>query len=50
MVLAMTCFRAVRQSDRGFDRQRFLREQDKGAVAVFAASWTNRRIPTIPGC
>jgi hypothetical protein len=42
MVLAMTCFSAP------FDHptedsigERFLREPDKGAVAVFAASWTN---------
>jgi hypothetical protein len=42
MVLAMTCFSAP------FDHptedsigERFLRESDKGAVAVFAASWSN---------
>ena len=42
MVLAMTCFSAP------FDHptddsigERFLREPDKGAVAVFAASWSN---------
>ena len=42
MVLAMTCFSAP------FDHptedsigERFLREADKGAVAVFAASWSN---------
>ena len=42
MVLAMTCFSAP------FDHptddsigERFLREADKGAIAVFAASWTN---------
>jgi hypothetical protein len=46
MVLAMTCFSAP------FDNptedsigERFLREQDKGAVAVFAASWTNSPDP-----
>ena len=46
MVLAMTCFSAP------FDNptedsigERFLREQDKGAVAVFAASWTNSPNP-----
>ncbi|HEX3121850.1 MAG TPA: C25 family cysteine peptidase, partial [Rhodanobacteraceae bacterium] len=46
MVLAMTCFSAP------FDNptedsigESFLREQDKGAVAVFAASWTNSPNP-----
>ena len=46
MVLAMTCFSAP------FDNptedsigERFLREPDKGAVAVFAASWTNSPNP-----
>jgi len=46
MVLAMTCFSAP------FDNptedsigERFLREQDRGAVAVFAASWTNSPNP-----
>jgi len=46
MVLAMTCFSAP------FDNptedsigERFLREADKGAVAVFAASWTNSPNP-----
>ncbi len=46
MVLAMTCFSAP------FDNptedsigERFLRERDKGAVAVFAASWTNSPNP-----
>jgi len=46
MVLAMTCFSAP------FDNpsedsigERFLREKDKGAVAVFAASWTNSPNP-----
>ena len=46
VVLAMTCFSAP------FDNptedsigERFLREQDKGAVAVFAASWTNSPNP-----
>lgn len=46
MVLAMTCFSAP------FDNptedsigERFLRETDKGAVAVFAASWTNSPNP-----
>jgi hypothetical protein len=46
MVLAMTCFSAP------FDNptedsigERFLRERDKGAVAVFAASWSNSPNP-----
>lgn len=46
MVLAMTCFSAP------FDNptedsigERFLRESDKGAVAVFAASWSNSPNP-----
>ena len=46
MVLAMTCFSAP------FDNptedsigERFLRESDRGAVAVFAASWTNSPNP-----
>lgn len=46
MVLAMTCFSAP------FDNptddsigERFLREADKGAVAVFAASWKNSPNP-----
>ncbi|HXR63847.1 MAG TPA: C25 family cysteine peptidase [Rudaea sp.] len=46
MVLAMTCFSAP------FDNptedsigERFLREADRGAVAVFAASWTNSPNP-----
>ncbi len=47
MVLAMTCFSAP------FDNptddsigEKFLREADKGAVAVFAASWKNSPNPT----
>ena len=47
MVLAMTCFSAP------FDNptddsigERFLREPDKGAVAVFASSWKNWPNPT----
>jgi hypothetical protein len=46
MVLSMTCFSAP------FDNpsedsigERFLREPDKGAVAVFAASWSNAPSP-----
>lgn len=46
MVLAMTCFSAP------FDNptedsigERFLREADRGAIAVFAASWTNSPNP-----
>ena len=46
MVLAMTCFSAP------FDNptedsigERFLRESERGAVAVFAASWTNSPNP-----
>ena len=42
MVLAMTCFSAPfdNPSDDSIG-ERFLREADKGAVAVFAASWKN---------
>jgi len=47
LVLAMTCFSAP------FDNpvadsigERFLREPDKGAVAVFGASWSNSPNPT----
>ena len=46
MVLSMTCYSAP------FDHpsadsigERFLREADKGAIAVFAASWRNTPIP-----
>ncbi len=46
MVLSMTCYSAP------FDHpsadsigERFLREPDKGAIAVFAASWRNTPIP-----
>lgn len=47
MVLSMTCYSAP------FDNpsedsigERFLREPDKGAVAVFAASWRNAPLPS----
>jgi hypothetical protein len=46
LVLAMTCFSAP------FDNpiadsigERFLREADKGAIAVFGASWSNSPVP-----
>ncbi len=47
MVLAMTCFSAPfdNPSDDSIG-VRFLREADKGAVAVFAASWKNSPNPT----
>ncbi|MBS0569614.1 MAG: hypothetical protein JSS28_03320 [Proteobacteria bacterium] len=47
MVLAMTCFSAPfdNPSDDSIG-ERFLREADKGAVAVFAASWKNSPNPT----
>lgn len=46
MVLAMTCFSAPfdNPSDDSIG-ERFLREADKGAVAVFAASWKNSPNP-----
>jgi len=47
MVLAMTCFSAPfdNPSDDSIG-ERFLREADKGAIAVFAASWKNWPNPT----
>jgi hypothetical protein len=42
MVLAMTCFSAPFDSPTDDSiGERFLREADKGAIAVFAASWSN---------
>ena len=46
MVLAMTCFSApFANPTEDSIGERFLRESDKGAVAVFAASWTNSPNP-----
>ena len=46
MVLAMTCFSApFANPTEDSIGERFLRERDKGAVAVFAASWTNSPNP-----
>jgi hypothetical protein len=46
LVLAMTCFSAPFDSPAEDSiGERFLREADKGAVAVFAASWSNSPNP-----